>query len=253
MKSLRQLVLLPLLLMVVASASGQSAAPTPQEQFSKAGALMEKGQFADAIPILESLARDFENEEIFWNLGLAATEIHANDKALNAWLEYRNVAPNDWRGRAKLVQAYQVTGNFKARDEERAVLIRLWEKGEDTDLKKATTFCREQIIEEKRRVYVLEYFHPEGEQMVIYSFEVRAPGEEDYRISLGSYEGTNQVGWETGARPRSVRLYHLDLYRPKLHETYAFYEGQPSYETVRAAVMSILAGESKAMSSTRQQ
>jgi hypothetical protein len=89
--------------------------------------------------------------------------------------------------------------------------------------------------------------------MVIYSFEVRAPGAEDYRISLGSYEGTNQVGWENGARPRSIRLYHLDLYRPKLHETYAFYEGQPSYETVRAAVISILAGESKAMSSTRQE
>ena len=249
----RHLVLLPVLLLVVASASGQPASPTPEEQFSKAAAFMEKGQFADAVPILEALAREYENEDVFWNLGLSATEIHANDKALNAWLEYRKVAPNDWRGRAKLVQAYQATGDIKARDEERAELIRLWEKGEDAELKGESTFCREQIIEANRRVFVLEYFHPEGERMVIYSFQVRAPGAEDYRISLGSYESTNKVGWESGARPRNVRLYHLDLYRPKLHETYAFYEGQPSYETVRAAVISILAGESKAMSSTRQE
>jgi len=253
MNSRRQLAILPLLLLLAVSASGQPASPTPEEQFSKAAAFMEKSQFTEAVPILEALAREYENEDIFWNLGLAETEIHANDKALNAWLEYRKVAPNDWRGRAKLVQAYQALGDPKARDEERAELVRLWEKGEDADLRKEATFCREQIIEANRRVFVLEYFRPAGEYRVVYSFQVRAPGAENFHISLGSYDGTNQIGWESGTRPRSVRLYHLDLYRPKLHETYAFYDGQPSYETVRAAVMSILAGESKAMSSTRQQ
>jgi len=253
MKSLRRLVLLPLSFLLVGAASAQTPSPGPEEQFANAAGFMEKGQFAEAVPILEALAREYENEDIFWNLGLATTEIHANDKALNAWLEYRRVAPDDWRGRAKLVQAYQAVGNMKARDDERAALISLWEKGEDANLKKEATFCREQIIEASWRVFALEHFRPAGEYMVFYTFEVRAPGAENYRISLGSYEGTNQVGWETGSRPRSVRLYHLDLYRPKLHETYGFYEGQPSYETVRAAVMSILTGESKALSSTRQQ
>ena len=253
MKSLRRLVLLPLSLLLVGSVYAQSVSPGPEEQFSNAAAFMEKGLFAEAVPILEALAGEYENEDIFWNLGLAATEIHANDKALNAWLGYRRVAPNDWRGRAKLVQAYQAVGNLKGRDEERAALINLWEMGKDANLKKEATFCREQIIEANWRVFVLEHFRPAGEYMVVYTFEVRAPGAENYRISLGSYEGTNQVGWETGRRPRNVRLYHLDLYRPKLHETYGFYEGPPSYETVRAAVMSIIAGESNALSSTRQQ
>jgi tRNA A37 threonylcarbamoyladenosine biosynthesis protein TsaE len=49
------------------------------------------------------------------------------------------------------------------------------------------------------------------------------------------------------------RLYHLDLYRPKRHETYAFYQGKPSYETVRTNVMSILAGDLKPASSTTAQ
>lgn len=45
------------------------------------------------------------------------------------------------------------------------------------------------------------------------------------------------------------RLYHLDLYRPKTHETYAFYAGKPTYETVRTEVMSILSGDAKPVSS----
>jgi tetratricopeptide (TPR) repeat protein len=234
-------------------AGGQDAAPSPQEQFNKAAEFMEKGQFAEAVPILEALAEEYESENVLWNLGIAATEIHENDKALKVWLQYRKLAPDDWRGRAKLVQAYQATGNMKARDEERAALISLWERGDDADLKKQETFCREQIIEADLRVFVFEHFRPAGEFMVIYSFEVRAPGAEDYRVSLGSYEGTNQVGWETGSRPRNVRLYHLDLYRPKFHATYAFYEGQPAYETVRENVLAILSGKANPLSSTQQQ
>jgi len=252
MRSPRHLLLLPVLALFVAVASGQDAAPDPEAQFSKAVAFMDEKKFAEAVPILEALARDYESEDLLWNLGIAATEIHENDKALKAWLQYRKLSPDDWRGRAKLVQVYQATGNMKARDDERAALISLWEKGADADLKKQSTFCREQIIEADRRVFVMEHFHPDGEFMVFYSFEVRAPGAEDYRISLGSYEGTNQVGWESGRRPRSVRLFHLDLYRPKLHATYAFYEGQPPYETVRENVMAILDGKVKPMSSTQQ-
>jgi hypothetical protein len=50
-----------------------------------------------------------------------------------------------------------------------------------------------------------------------------------------------------------VRLYHLDLYRPKFHATYAFYEGQPAYETVRENVLAILSGKANPLSSTQQQ
>lgn len=252
MNSAPQFLVSSLLLLFGVVAHAQDAAPNPEEQFEKAADFMEKGQFAEAVPILEELAEEYESENVLWNLGLAETEIHANDKALNVWLEYRKLAPNDWRGRSKLVQAYQATGNMKARDEERAALIALWEKGEDADLKVQDTFCREQIIEPNRRVFVLEYFRPAGERMVVYSFVVQAPGAEDYRISLGSYEDTNQIGWEMGTRPRNVRLYHLDLYRTKFHATYGFYEGQPAYETVRGNVMDILNGKAKAVSSTQQ-
>ena len=228
----------------------EPASPDPQKEFARAVELIEQQKHAEAVPILQALGEEYSNDTIFWNLGLAATEAHENRIALNAWLRFREVSPGDWRGRAKLVQAYQATNNITARDAERAELLRLWTEGKDPELSKQKLFCREQIIEEKRRVFVFEYFHPTGERMVFYSFHVQTPGAEEYKISLGSYEGTNQVAWETGTLARDKRVFHLDMYAPDLHKTYGFYDGQPSYETVRAAVIAILSGEAKAVSST---
>jgi tetratricopeptide (TPR) repeat protein len=252
MKGLRYLLLLPLALLAATSASSPPDTSSREEVFSKALLLMERGQYAEAIPIFESLARERKSDSLLWNLGIAASETHANDKALSAWLEFRKLAPDDWRGRAKLIQAYQAAGDLKARDEQRAELLQLWKEGKNSDLAAQSFYCREQIIEANRRVFAFEYFRPTGDYMIFYSFEVRAPGLEDFKITLGSYEGTNQVMWETGKLKRDERLYHLDLYQPKRHETYAFYNSRPSYEAVRENVMSILSGSLKPMSSTSE-
>lgn len=252
MKDLRCLPFLLIALLAAASATAQTDLASREQAFSKAMELMENNQHAEAIPILEALARDHKSESVLWNLGLAASEIRANDKALRVWLDYRSVAPDDWRGRAKLIQAYQATGDLKARDEQRAQLFRLWEEGKDADLASQTVYCREQIIEANRRVFALEYFRPAGDRMIFYSFQVRAPGEEGFKITLGSYEGTNQIMRETGKLKGDERIYHLDLYRPKLHETYAFYGSLPSYEAVRANVVSILSGTLNPVSSSSQ-
>jgi hypothetical protein len=250
MSGLRHTFFLMLTLLASTAAIGQADSSDSKESFSKAASMMERGQFAEAVPILESLARHHRTENVLWNLGISASEIGAHDKALSAWREYRQLAPDDWRGRAKLIQAHQAVGDLKARDDQRAELLVLWQEGKDADLSSQAFYCREQIIEANRRVFVFEYFHPTGEFMVLYSFEVRAPGSEDFRISLGSYEGTNQVMRELGKLGKDVRLYHLDLYRPKRHETYAFYQGRPTYEAVRANVMSILSGDLEPASST---
>jgi tetratricopeptide (TPR) repeat protein len=250
MAGIRCVLSLPLLLMTATAAIAQPVSTDPEEAFTTAISLMESGKFAEAVPILESLSRDNKTANILWNLGIAASESGLDDKALSTWLEYRQLSPEDWRGRAKLIQAYQATGDLEARDDQRAKLFRLWEEGKDTDLSSQTLYCREQIIEASRRVFVFEYFHPTGDNLIFYSFQVRASGSEDFKISLGSYEGTSRIAWETGKLKRDQRLYHLDLYRLKRHETYAFYEVKPSYETVRKNVMSILAGELEPVSST---
>jgi hypothetical protein len=46
-------------------------------------------------------------------------------------------------------------------------------------------------------------------------------------------------------------MFHLDAYYPdNVHETYGFYEGEPSYEETRELVLSILRGEREPISNT---
>jgi tetratricopeptide (TPR) repeat protein len=250
MKFIRPLLIAPLVACLVGPVCAQSQNADVQTRFKQAVTLSEQGRFADAVPILEALAKDSPSEGVFWNLGLAEADQLQHGKALEAWLAYQQIAPDDWRARTKLIQTYQALGNLKARDEEREALVSLWGTGKNADLSKQELFCREQIRLGKKHVFVLEYFRPAGERRVFYSFIVTEPGTEQFKISLGSYDATNQVSWEMGELPRDKRLYHLDLYRAKAHETYAFYRERPSYDDVRAQVVAILAGEVKPMSST---
>jgi hypothetical protein len=68
-------------------------------------------------------------------------------------------------------------------------------------------------------------------------------------ISLGSYSYVNALVREENAS--GPRMFHLDAYYPdNVHETYGFYEGEPSYEETRELVLSILRGERKPISGT---
>ena len=228
-----------------------AADKTPQEKFADVVTLMNSGKFAEAIPILEDLKANYPTETVFWNLGLSATEVGDNAKALQAWLGYRNVAPDSWQGRAKLVQTYQALGDIDARDRERDALVALWKAGTNAPLSAQTLYCRDQFKQDGRKVLALEYFNPSGPKMVVYSFNVlNDAGQADFRISLGSYDNTNQVALELGERPKDKRLYHLDLYRAGMHETHGFFIGQPSYDDTRRLVVDVLTGKNKPISSS---
>lgn len=105
----------------------------------------------------------------------------------------------------------------------------------------AKRFCREQFRHERQKFFVFEYFEPSGEHRVYLAFvAVTEAGEEAYRISLGSYDSTNEIAWELGDLPRSKRLFHLDRYENGTHATLSFYEFQPDYERVRSDVLAYL-------------
>jgi tetratricopeptide (TPR) repeat protein len=238
-------------LFVVACAAS-AADLTPQEKFAQATSLMRTRDFSAALPLLEDLNKTYPTASVFWNLGIAASEVGKHQEALAAWQSYRRAEPGRWDGRAKLVQAYQALGDLASRDRERAELVALWKSGADPELAKQQMFCREQFRHDGRKVMVFEYFNPSGDMMVIYSFVVLDDkGEQAFKLSLGSYEFTNKVALELGERPADKRVYHLDLYRATAHETHGFFLGQPGYDLVRARVAEVLAGKSKASSSSR--
>jgi hypothetical protein len=109
--------------------------------------------------------------------------------------------------------------------------------------KEHETFCREQFQHGTQKVMVFESFELKGERPVRYAFELVAPeGKGSQRtLSLGSYDFTNQVMKRPADRADPRRIFHLDGYTPDgSHQTFAFFEGEPSYEDVRKAVVAIL-------------
>ncbi|WP_156479970.1 tetratricopeptide repeat protein [Collimonas pratensis] len=226
-----------------------------QEKLSQAVALMQAQKFAEALPILEELKITNPSSGVFWNMGIVAAETGDSAKELEAWLAYREIMPNDWRGRSKLIQTYQALGNIEARDRERADLIALWKSGNDKELSSQALYCREQIVVNGQKVLAFEYFNPSGPYMVLYSFiALSASGQQSYKISLGSYDSQNQIALEMGERPKDKRYYHLDVYRTvgqvAVHESHAAFIGEPNYDVIRPRVQNILAGTSKPISSS---
>jgi tetratricopeptide (TPR) repeat protein len=247
-----RVVLLASILLGCAYAHAQPAL-SPEDAFRKGIELSEAKRFREAIPYYQITYHAFpQSEGVLWNLGLATAEIKDFSEALKYWLRLRQHAPNNWRVRTKLIQAYQALGNTDARDRERAALFELRRSSPvDSELARTESYVREQMVIAGRKILAFEVFEPKGERMVFFAFVVVSDTDtEDFRISLGSYEFTNRMEWERGALPRDKRLYHLDQYQGPNHWTYGFYESQPAYEHVRAQVVDILNGRIKPISST---
>ena len=110
---------------------------------------------------------------------------------------------------------------------------------------------RDQFDVAGRSVLAFETFELKGDSPVLYSFMILKAGkaEEDYHISLGSYETINKVAHGLGEIGPADQLFHLDGYYPGgAHRTFGFFRNAPSYETVREHVMRIASGEEIAVS-----
>ena len=173
----------------------------PQAAFERGVALAGKHNYQDAIAYFEiALRADPENPSTLWNIGIDRGEVSDHDQALSYWNRYTKAAPGDWRGVAKLIQTYQALGDLASRDRERKRLLKLRNTASDTETRHIERYCREQWSDDDKKVFVFEYFEPlKAEWAVYYAFIVTdINGREHYRISLGSYEATNQLAREGG-------------------------------------------------------
>lgn len=241
-----------LMLAVSAFAEDQPEKLSAESAFKTATGLMEKGQHKQAIPYLKRVQMELpENPSMLWNLGLALAETGNHPGAAEIWRSYRRVDPDDWRARAKLVQAYQALGDIKARDGEIKSLYEYRKNSSDAKLNAVDRFCREQSVMAGRSVFAFEYFSPQGSRQKYFLFSVvNKKGDEEFHISLGSYDSTTQIARELGEISMGQRLYHLDEYRGALHKTYAFFKEKPDYDKVRTTVVSVLEGKLKPMSAS---
>lgn len=228
---------------------------TVTELFNKANGLLEKKDYADALATYEAALKILPDDPaILYNGGFAAFLNGDDTTAVVLWRRLKQIEPDDWQGRAKLIQAYQRLGKTVDRDKEREELFALRKKGSNKDLGEQIEYCRDRFQAGGRSVLAFELFEFKGPRGIRYVFSVLDDqGREDHRISLGSYDVTNSI-WQQTTRPKpkkGERLFHLDGYfRNGGHATYGMFRGEPTYEETKTRVVDILEKKKTADSAT---
>jgi tetratricopeptide (TPR) repeat protein len=223
--------------------------------FDGGNGLMEEGKYCEALARYQDGLAILPNDpSLLYNAGMAAYKCKDYAESVKRWGRLKALDPVDWQVRAKLVQAYQTLGQFQNRDAERAALFEMRKQGVNEDLSKQLEYCRDQFEAGGERVMAFERFELRGERALKYVFSV--VGEkgfaEKYRISLGSYDRTNNM-WHQATKPRPAddeRLFHLDGYYSWGHATYGMYSPEPSYDEVRKIVVEILEKKRSPISAT---
>jgi tetratricopeptide (TPR) repeat protein len=223
--------------------------------FDAANALMEQSKYAEAlVRYKEALALAPDESALLFNGGLAAYQSKDFETAASLWQHLTKVDASDWHARAKLIQAYQALGKLPERDAARAELFKKWQSGENAELSKQFEYCREQFEVNKYKVMAFEYFELKGDRALRYVFSIlnESGDDEDFRISLGSYELDNAI-WRETTKPEpkpGERLFHLDGYFKWGHATYGMFAREPSYEEMRSSVVKILEDKVKPVSTS---
>ncbi len=225
-----------------------------EKAFKAANELMDQRKYAEALAhYQEALALFPDTPALLFNGALAAYLKKDFALAARLWGRLVELEPNDGQAHTKLIQAYQALGDLKARDAVRQALFELHRSGKDPELARQDFYCREQFEVAGQKVMAFEHFELKGPRALRYVFSVldKEKGEtEEFRISLGSYDLTNNFAVESGQVKAGQRIFHLDGYYAWGHATFGFYTPEPSYDEVRKLVISILEGELKAVSSS---
>jgi tetratricopeptide (TPR) repeat protein len=226
-----------------------------QEAFDKANSFMEKENFSEALKFYKQALSILPNDpSLLYNGGMSAFQVKEMNTALDLWSRLKKVDAEDWMVRAKLIQTYQALDKIAERDRERTELFELRKSKKVKELNEAVVYCREQFQVNGYKIMVLEHFELEGDRALRYAFMVSKPdkSEDDFKITLGSYDMTNAV-WRETTKPapkEGQRLFHIDGYYKWGHSTIGMYTPEPSYEETRAIVVKVLEGKQKPVSSS---
>lgn len=254
-----------LLLIVLATCVPLCTSQTPRpsekdfevanELFVKANGQLKNKEYAAALANYESALKILPDQpSILYNGGFSALLNNANDKAVQMFSRLKTLEPDDWQVRAKLVQAYQRLDKIAERDREREELLALRRGGKNKELNEQIEYCRDRFEAGGRTVMAFELFEFKGPRGVRYVFSIMDDSDqEEYRISLGSYDTTNAI-WKEMTKPaprEGERLFHLDGYfNNGSHVTYGMIRGEPTYEATKGMVIGILEKKTRPISAT---
>lgn len=213
--------------------------------------LLSMGKEAEAFEYLGKTTAEHPTDEMLqYRIGQAYQNKGDHPNALLHFQAASQKMPDDWRTLAKLVQEHEALNQSVERDAVRSRLMKLHAEGNV----ESSFFVREQFQVGDAKVMVAENFKLEGPWAVRYTFYVTKPkpggAALESRMSLGSYEFTQRAKTRSPS-PSTERIFHFDYYEGNSqHLTYAFFDGEPSYEDARKLAVAVLRDEVKPLSGT---
>ena len=202
-----------------------------------------------------ALKEDPKDSWALYNLGLMTYLEDDFKTAAKHWKALKELEPEDWQVREKLVQAYWGAGESEAAISEIAELRKARESGNHAELNEKGFFICDQFQVGEIRAFVLEYYELKGERPLAWKFILKSGDETlDRHLSVGSYPSATEFARSEGSIGPDERRFHLDGYWVDgSHATYNFYRNRPSYGDVREEVQRIIKGDQKPVSTLTPQ
>lgn len=213
----------------------------------------DKGDYSRALPLYRQVIAADPTNEMAHAMAASCALALRNYAYVTSELR-REGLPNAIRGtlQQRLLSAYAEAGMKAERDAE---LLEVRKRSGEGKLPADFSFTFDSFSAGNKKVEVTAFFPnlSPGEYRCRYIFHVRnTQGKEEYQVALES-DDRDQVLWSKQHKELAAsgqREFSLDGYAKNYHTTYGFYDGEPSYETLRTEVEQIVRGRKKPLSST---
>lgn len=210
------------------------------------------GDYAGALRIFRQVIHADPSDIVAYNVA-ANCSLNLGDysSAIESFQHALQLRPDEYHNLGGLMRAYTLAGMSTDRDALRKHIGELVHEGK---LPPEFNYVFDTFQVEGKKVEVAEFPQTHGFYGERYRFKLfDSAGKQTFCVTLES-DSVEQPAWAK-QHPKEAaaggRQFSLDGYAADSHSTYRSYDGEPSYDQVRAEVIQILAGKKQPVSKTK--
>lgn len=231
----------------------------PQAE-AKVIADLQAKRFSDALTGAKAiLAANPDSPKANKLVGVVLLDEQKPSDALPYFQRALQFAPDEPTVHALLLQVYAQTEDKTKRDEQRAILRQYHSDGKHPAFSQVPAFLIETIPVGDKMIQATEFYEPSGEFHFYYRFNIfNANGQIQSFIALESDDADQAIYAQQHPKEAATgeRRFSLDGYAKSAdgHVTqslYKFFNGQPSYDDLRALVIELVQSGKGPMAATK--
>ena len=233
--------------------------PTQKQQYDQAALNFSGQNYADAFTQFKALLKDLPGDAVLTKFA-SESALNTGDTAyaLSNMKPIAAANPEDWQAASILTRAYAESGNKDDRDAGIAHMVELHKRGITPP--HMQQYILERVRTPDRTILIFTSLEPWGHYKVYdYAQVFDEEGHLVLRLTLESNDTDQPLFAKEHPREAAsgARLFSIDGYSGptadaqsgETHSTYKFFTGQPSYDTVREAFLSIASDKSSPVTS----